>query len=587
MTKYERWIAQYDKSTVSDRLAWGRKIRALRRKPLISVLLPVYNPNLQLLRGAFDSVRSQIYDAWELCIADDASTDPSVRPFLEEMARSDARLRLTFRQRNGHIAACSNTALELAHGEWCALLDQDDLLAERAFAAVACEIAQHPEAGIIYSDEDKIDARGARSDPFFKGDWNPELFLGQNFINHLGVYRASLLREAGGFREGFEGSQDYDLALRCIERLRADQVRHIPRILYHWRRAEGSVATDPKAKPYATEAARRAIAEHLCRRGIAARVEACPEAVEAHRVIYELAEPRPLVSIIIPFRDRVEVLEQCIRSLEERTDYAPIEIIVVDNGSVEERTHRVLRGLQSQLGARVLQDAGDFNFSRLINRAAAVAQGQLLALLNNDIEAENPEWLREMVSYAVQPGVGAVGARLWYPEGGLQHGGVILGLGGVAGHALYRARRGETKFFNRALLQQNCSAVTAACMVVRKEAFEMVGGFDEINLPISFNDVDFCLRLRARGLQNVWTPYANLTHHESASRGHHTAPEEQEQILHESIFMQEKWGPELLADPFYNPNLTLNWPGFDLAFPPRLDDRATSARRQEQYDQSV
>jgi len=570
LTTYESWIAQFDSRTASDRLAWRRTLRSLRRHPLISVLLPVYNPDLEFLRSAVASVRAQIYEAWELCIADDASTDVTVRPFLEEVAHGDDRIRLTFREKNGHIAACSNTTLELARGEWCALLDQDDVFAEHALAAIACEIEQRPDAGLIYSDEDKIDAEGVRSDPFFKNDWDPERFLAQNFINHLGVYRTSLLREIGGFREGFEGSQDYDVALRCVERLGRGQVRHVPRILYHWRMAERSVARDPNAKPYALEAARRAITDHLERRGVAARVEACPEAADAHRVIYELPNPRPLVSIVIPIRDEVGLLKQCMASLEQ-TDYAPTEVVIVDNGSVDERTHDFLRELSQRIGARVVRDDGAFNFSRLINRGAATATGEVLALLNNDIAAEEPGWLREMVSHALQPGVGAVGARLWFPEkGGLQHGGVVLGLGGIAGHAFHRARRGEPRYFKRMLLQQQCAAVTAACMVLRRDVFESVGGFNEEDLPSSFNDIDFCLRLRARGLQNVWTPYANLIHHESASRGYHITPEEQTLFFRESIFMQEKWAPELLRDPFYNPNLTLDWPGFDLAFPPRV-----------------
>lgn len=568
MTNYERWIARYDRFTASDQLAWDRKIRALRRQPLTSVLVPVYNPNLQFLQAAFDSVKNQIYPAWELCLVDDASTDPMVRPFLEEMARSDARVRLEFRQSNGHIAACSNTALELARGEWCALLDQDDVLTPHALAAVACEIADHPEAGIIYSDEDKIDAQGVRSNPYFKGDWNPELFLGQNFVNHLGVYRSSLLKELGGFREGFDGSQDYDLVLRCTEKLQGNQIRHIPRVLYHWRKAEGSVAGDAKAKPYAKEAARRALADHLRRRGLAGRVEACPQNAESHRAIYEIAEPQPLVSIVIPTRDRIDLLERCINSMRETTEYPRLEFVIVDNGSTERETRDYLRTIKKEIAAHIVREEGEFNFSRLINRGVRETTGEVLAILNNDIEAENSGWLREMVSYAVRPEIGAVGARLWYPNRTLQHGGVVLGLGGVAGHALHRSPRGHPGYFNNLFLSRHCSAVTAACMVVRKTVFEQAGGFDEVNLPISFNDIDFCLRLRALGLQNIWTPHANLIHHESASRGHHTAPEEQEQIFRESIFMQEKWAPELLEDPFYNPNLTLNSPGFDLAFPP-------------------
>ena len=330
----------------------------------------------------------------------------------------------------------------------------------------------------------------------------------------------------------------------------------------------------PTAKPYAHEAARRAIGEHLQRRGLPARVAACPENAESHCASYEISEPGPLVSVVIPTRDRIDLLRRCMESIREKTDYSPLEIVIVDNGSTEGETHDYLRGLERENAARIVRDDGEFSFSRLINRGVRAATGKILALLNNDIEAENPDWLSVMVSYAVRPEIGAVGARLWYPDGTLQHGGVVLGLGGVAGHAMYRFPRRHPGYFNNLFLARHVSAVTAACMVVRKALFEEAGGFDETNLPVSFNDIDFCLRLRAGGLQNVWTPAANLTHHESASRGHHTTQEKQEQFFRESILMQEKWAPELLADPFYNPNLTLNWPGFDLAFPRRNDSRA-------------
>ena len=573
---YQSWIAQFDTRTRSDAIALRRRHRAMRRHPVISVILPVYNPELRILEAAIDSIERQLYEHWELCIADDASTDPKVRPFLEEVAARDPRIKLIFREQNGHISACSNSALGLATGEWCALLDQDDLFADHALAMVALEIENHPDAGLIYSDEDKIDSAGVRSNPFFKPDWNPELFLGQNFINHLGVYRTELLRAIGGFREGFEGSQDYDLALRCVERLKPAQVRHIPRILYHWRAVAGSLAAVADAKPYAKEAARRAIGDHLQRQGIAGRVEACPENIESHRVIYELPDPRPLVSIIIPMRDRISLLERCLEGIRERTDYRPLEIVIVDNGSKEAATHEFLRALEEKKEGRVLRVDGEFNFSRLINRGAAAAKGEVLAFLNNDIDANEPDWLREMVSHAVRAGVGAVGARLWYPNGTLQHGGVVLGLGGVAGHAFTGVPRGHAGYFNRTYLQQYCSAVTGACLLVRREVFEQAGGFDETNLAISFNDIDFCLRLRAAGFQNVWTPYANLVHHESASRGHQRAPEEQAQFVREATFMQEKWGIELLHDPFYNPNLSLNLPGFELAVPPRLPELASN-----------
>jgi len=568
---YEDWISHFDVVRSSDRAALHRRLRASLRQPVISIILPVYNPELRVLEAAIASVERQIYQQWELCLADDASTDPAIRPFLAEAAARDPRIKVVFREQNGHISACSNSALGLATGEWCALLDQDDLLAEHALALVALEIENHPEAGLIYSDEDKIDEEGRRSSPFFKPDWNPELFLGQNFINHLGIYQTRLLREIGGFREGFEGSQDYDLALRCVERLEPAQVRHIPRILYHWRAVAGSLAAVPDAKPYAREAARRALADHLRRQGIAGRVEPCPENAESHRVIYELPGPPALVSVVIPMRDRIALLRQCLEGLRERTDYGSLEIVIVDNGSREAATHEFLHDLEATGEARVLRVDEKFNFSRLVNRGAAAAKGEVLAFLNNDIDANEPGWLREMVSHAMRPGVGAVGARLWYPNGTLQHGGVILGLGGVAGHAFTGVPRGHAGYFNRAWLQQNCSAVTGACMVARKETFEQAGGFDEVNLAISFNDVDFCLRLRAAGLRNVWTPYANLIHHESASRGHQPTAEEQAQFVREAAYMQRTWGNELLHDPFYNPNLSLNLPGFEFAVPPRLN----------------
>jgi len=571
---YQDWIARFDTLTPAARVGLRRELRLLPRQPLLSIILPVYNPDLKYLEAAVDSARQQIYERWELCIADDASTDARVRPFLEKLAGSDARIKLTFRERNGHISACSNSALELATGEWCVLLDQDDAFAENALALVALEIGRHPDAGLIYSDEDKIDEGGLRSNPFFKPDWNPELFLGQNYINHLGCYRADRLREVGGFREGFEGSQDYDLALGCVERLGPEQVRHIPRILYHWRMITGSLAAMVDAKPYAREAARRAIADHARRRGMPGTVTACPENNESHRFIHALPQPAPLVSIIIPTRDRVRLLKRCIESIRTVTNYEPFEIVVVDNGSVEPETLTFLREGEADNSIRVLVEAGPFNYSRLNNRAATKARGEILVFLNNDTEIDDPTWLTEMVSHAARAKVGAVGARLWYPDGTLQHGGVILGLGGVAGHAFPHIPHGHPGYFNRAMLQQNCSAVTGACMAIRKVVFEELGGFDEENLGVSFNDIDLCLRLTQRGYRIVWTPYANLIHHESASRGHQRTREEQTEFERAVAYMQTTWGAQLMHDPFYNPNLSLNPPGFEIAFPPRVVESA-------------
>ncbi len=566
---YRQWVASYDTPGAGERIALRRQLGALRRWPRISVLLPIYNPELKVLATAIDSVKAQLYEEWELCLADDASTDPKVRPFLEASAASDPRIKLTFRETNGHISAASNSALALTTGEWCALLDQDDEFAPHALALVALEMDAHPEARVIYSDEDKIDLAGVRSNPFFKPDWNPELFHGQNFINHLGVYEAALLREIGGFREGYEGSQDYDLAARCFDRIREDQVRHIPRILYHWRSVPGSLAALPNAKPYAREAARRTLRDHLTRKGIAGRVEPCPENNESHRVIYALPGPAPRVTIIIPTRDRIALLHRCVESLRAVTDYPAFDILIVDNDSTENETLDYLRQLEAEGAASILREPGPFNFSRLNNRAARQARSEILAFLNNDIEVSEAGWLAEMVSHAARAEVGAVGARLWYRDGTLQHGAVVLGLGGVAGHAHHRVPAGHPGYFNRAILQQNCSAVTAACMLTRKAVFQELKGFNEPDLGINFNDIDYCLRVRARGWQVVWTPYANLVHDESGSRGHHEDPKQQAQFFREATYMQETHGAALLHDPFYNPNLSLALPGYEIAFPPR------------------
>jgi glycosyltransferase involved in cell wall biosynthesis len=574
---YTAWVRQFDTIGPAERIVLRRGVRALRRHPLISIVLPVYNPDLAHLSSAIDSVRAQIYENWELCIADDASTNGLVAPALRKYAAADSRIKLTFRERNGHIAACSNSALDLAGGEWVALVDQDDLLTEHALAVVAAMIVEHPEAGLIYSDEDKIDQSGTPCWPFFKPDWNPELLLGQNYINHLGIYRRSLLREIGGFREGYEGAQDYDLALRCVEKLEPGEIKHIPRVLYHWRMAEGSVAAAAESKAYAPEAARRALTDHLRRRKAAGAVIACPENREWYRVIYDLRPPFPLVSVIIPTRNQLALLERCLTSIGEKTNYAPIEIVIVDNGSTEPAMQAFLRDLGQAASVQILTDTDEFNFSRLINRGVRAARGEILALVNNDIETEKSGWLREMVSHAVRPEVGAVGARLWYPDGRLQHGGVVLGLHGVASHAFQHFLPQPVAPMNRTfVLSQNYSAVTAACMVLRKTIFDDLGGFDE-NLPNNFNDVDFCLRLRERGWQIIWTPYADLIHHESASRGRDFGSEQRAQLLRETAYMHEKWGEQLRCDPFYSPNLSHSV-GFTLAWPPRIPPLSDSLK---------
>ena len=565
---YDEWIRRYDRLTDLDREAIRRKAETLLHTPLISVIMPTYNTPAGCLRDAIDSVRRQLYPHWELCIADDASTAPHVRAIVDEARAADPRIKAVFRDRNGHISEASNSALALAEGEFVALLDHDDVLADHALYMVAEELNRHPNADLMYSDEDKLDAHGRRYEPYFKPDWSPDLFCSQNLISHLGVYRTSLVRAVGGFRKGYEGSQDHDLALRVIEGTSPAHIRHIPWILYHWRAVIGSAARTSGAKPYAHRAAQRAIQEHFERRG--EPVEVMGVLGVFHRVKRPLPQVPPLVSVIIPTRDRVDLLRTCVDGILNETDYRNLEIIIVDNASRDERTLAYLSETARSPRVRVLKHDGPFNFSAMNNRGAQIAKGEILAFLNNDLQVASPEWLSEMVSHAVRPEVGAVGAMLQYPAGTIQHAGVVLGIGGVAGHVHKGQPRGLPGYFGRAVLLQNFSAVTAACMVLRRAVFEEAGRLDETNLAVAFNDVDLCLRIRELGYLIVWTPYAQLFHVESASRGPDNVRAQRACFHRETEYMRRRWGSVLTNDPYYNPNLTLERKDFSLAFPPRV-----------------
>ena len=461
-----------------------------------------------------------------------------------------------------------SSALELATGEWIALLDHDDLLPEHALAYIALAIAEHPDAGLIYSDEDKIDEQGQRFNPYFKCDWNPELFRSQNMISHLGAYRRALVDQLGGFRIGFEGSQDYDLALRCVEQLDASQIVHVPRVLYHWRMHAQSTALVADVKGYAQQAGKTALEEHLARLDIQGRVELTP--FLQYRVRYTIPDEHPSIGIIIPSKNAVPLLRQCIESILTKTTYKNYEILVVDNGSDESEAIAYLDELKSQPKIKVIHDHREFNYSALNNNAVSFVPTEFICLLNNDIEVITDSWLEEMVSLAIQPGVGAIGAKLLYPNQTMQHGGVITGLLGVAGHAHRHLDRHHGGYFGRAALLQSLSAVTAACMLIRRSIFMDVGGLNETDLAIAFNDIDFCLRVREAGYRNIWTPFAELYHHESASRGYEDTPEKQARFKREVDFMRKRWGDLLQNDPAYNPNLTLEREDFSQAWPPRV-----------------
>ncbi|MFL5312691.1 MAG: glycosyltransferase [Myxococcales bacterium] len=567
-TRYPEWRRRYDAITQADRERIARRIAQMPHKPLISVAMPVHDAKETWLREAIASVRAQLYPAWELCIADDASTAPHVRAVLEEAAAADARIHLRFRERNGHISAATNTALELARGEYVAFLDHDDVLAEHALYMVAEELNAHPGTDLLYSDEDKIAGDGEHFDPHFKPDFDPDLLLSQNYFCHLGVYRTELVRGVGGMRTGLEGSQDYDLALRCVRKTSPERIRHVPCVLYHWRAHPASTAGGTGAKGYAHGAGEAAIRSFLD--GAEPEAEVCPGAFDTtYRVRHPLPRSLPRVTVVIPTRDG-QYLRSCLAALRSHTEYPNYEVVVVDNGSKERGTLDELRQRAEEGAIRVLRDERPFNYSALNNLAASHARGEVLLLLNDDVQATSGEWLAEMVSHAMRPGIGAVGARLLYPDRTVQHVGIVLGLYGIAGHLHRRLPAQARGYFSRPHLIHEASAVTAACMAIRKRVFDEVSGFDEGNLPVTFNDVDFCLRLREKGYRNVVTPYAELVHHEAASRGPDEAPENRGRVAKEAAYMRERWGAVLETDPFYNPNLSLTSHDADLAWPPRV-----------------
>ncbi|GJE27496.1 glycosyltransferase family 2 protein [Methylobacterium organophilum] len=551
---YDDWIARFDTLTQADRDRMRAALAGWAAPPTISVLMPVYNPDPAVLEKAIASVRGQIYPHWELCIADDASDRPGIARLLEKAAAAEPRIRLVRRSENGHIARASNDALTLATGTFCALMDHDDLLPEHALHEVAAALVADPGLDLVYTDEDKVDARDKRFEPHFKPDWNPELLLAQNYINHLTVLRTERIRRAGGFRPGFEGSQDHDLLLRIGDDLPAARVHHIPKVLYHWRTAIGSGTYSDKALAVAEAARLRALEETIARRGWPHRAERGGQGF--NRLVRALPDPAPLVSVVIPTRDRAELLGVVLDGLLTKTDYPALEAVIVDNDSREPETRALFDRYRDDARVRVVESPGPFNFSKLSNAGAAAASGSVLLFLNNDIEVVEPGWLTELVSIAAEPEVGAVGAKLFYPDWTLQHGGVVLGAGGIAGHSHLGIVREDPGYFARMVVAQEVSAVTGACLAMRRDVFEAVGGFDAARLAVAFNDIDLCLRVGQAGYRVIWTPHAVLIHHESKSRGFEDTPEKRARFEGETRTMVERWEKRLSRDPFYNPNLS-------------------------------
>ncbi|EJG4491797.1 glycosyltransferase family 2 protein [Enterococcus faecalis] len=557
---YPNWLARNE---VLDIEAMTQEIATFHYQPKISIAMPVYNVEEKWLRLCIDSILNQVYTNWELCMADDASTDPNVKKILTEYQQLDERIRVVFREQNGHISEATNSALAIATGEFVALLDNDDELAINAFYEVVKVLNENQKLDLIYSDEDKIDMDGNRSDPAFKPDWSPDLLLGTNYISHLGVYRRSILEEIGGFRKGYEGSQDYDLVLRFTEKTTKERIKHIPKVLYYWRMLPTSTAVDQGSKGYAFEAGLRAVQDALVRRGI--NGHATHGAANGLYDVYYDIESEKLVSIIIPTKNGYKDVQRCVSSIIEKTTYQNYEIIMADNGSTDPKMHELYAEFEQQLPGRFFVESIDipFNFSTINNRAAKKAHGEYLLFLNNDTEVITENWLTLMVSFAQQERIGCVGAKLLYPNNTVQHAGVILGLGGVAGHGHYGYPHGDLGYFGRLAINVNYSAVTAACLLMKKADFDAVGGFEEA-FTVAFNDVDLCLKVQALGRDNVWLHEAELYHFESHTRGYDDKGKKKKRFEQEKVMMEEKWGPLIENDPFYNPNLTRDIPNFSL-----------------------
>ena len=543
---YAAWVRDLEEKPTYGKLSY---------KPLISVLIPVYNVEKKYLEECIESVLAQKYDNFEICIVDDASTNKETLSTLKKYEKNP-KIKINYRKKNGHISRATNDALKMAKGDFVALMDNDDLMTENALYEVVKVLNTDKKIDFIYSDEDKITVSGERIDPHFKPDFSPETLLSLNYICHLAVIRTKIVRGVGGFVVGLEGAQDYDLFLKVVEK--TDRIYHIPKILYHWRMIKGSTAANLDNKDYASDSGKMALEAAIKRRGLSATVE-LDEPSKHYKIIYNL-KSEPLVSIIIPTKDYAKTLKTCLDSIYEKTLYKNYEIIVANNRSEEAETFELFDDYKKKhSNFRVVDADMEFNYSKINNLAVKQAKGDVIILLNNDTEIITPEWINWMVGYAILPHVGAVGAKLLYPDGTVQHAGVILGLGGVAGHAYIGKSRDDLGMHGRLRVPYNYGAVTAACLCVEKKKFEEVGGLEEKGLKVAFNDIDFNMKLLEKGYYNVLLPMVELYHYESKSRGADTAPEKRERFAKEVRFMQKKWGKTLEQDKCYNPNFSLNW----------------------------
>ena len=564
---YLRWIKRIETPWREKRAqSFPKPVTSACSAPVFSVVMAVYNPPKNFLVAAIDSVLQQTFPNFELCIADDCSTLPHVRETLDYYSKLDKRIRVEYRATNGHIANATNSAIEIAGGRFIVFMDHDDLLDEHALACHWEEYLKNPNIALVYSDEDFIDENDNRRDPHFKSDWNPDLLLTHNYITHL----VSVDREQIGnelyLDPECDWAQDYDFLLRVTSKLQPTQVSHVPQILYHWRAHAGSTALQATTKPYADLAGATALRKHCERNTICASVDRLGG--NFYRVTRTIeGEQTPFVSIIIPNKDQKEVLARCIESIIKVTKYKNFEIVLVENNSCEKETFAYYKEVVNRYNqVKVLYSALDFNWSRLNNFGATLSKGEVFLFLNNDVEITHGEWLTEMVSHAIRPEIGCVGSLLLYPDLRIQHAGIILGIGGLAGHSHKHASFHAQGYFRRIWAAQNLSAVTGACLAIKSKIFHQAGGFSE-DFTVAFNDVDFCLKVRDLGYFNLYTPHAILIHHESVSRGYEDNPSKLLRFHHEAQRLRSKWGQALDADPFYSPHLTRDREDFSLISP--------------------
>jgi len=560
-TNYNRWMKKNKITDIRiDEIK--NEIAGFHYKPKISIIMPVHNVEQIWLQKAIDSVINQLYDNWELCIADDASTKKHIKQTLESYSKRERRIKVIFLNKNHGISGASNEALSLATGEFIGFLDHDDELSIDALYEYVKLLNRFPKADLIYSDEDKIELNEKRVEPFFKPDYSPFLLLCRNYIGHFCMVRKALIDEVGKFRPGYEGSQDYDLILRCIEKTGPERIFHIPKILYHWRKIPGSTAALTDAKRYAFDSAKKALLSYLNRNDIEGKV------VEgrfsgSYRVKEKIINDYK-ISIVIPFRDQAQVLRACLESIFNKTTYGNYDIVLVNNSSEQSETYEYLNVVKDNPKIRIIEYNGAFNFSSINNYAVSKIESDYMIFLNNDTEIISKEWIEAMLEFGQRVDVGAVGALLYYPNDTIQHAGIIIGIGGVAGHSHKYFKRKSHGYYGRIQEVHNLSAATAACMLTRRSVFEEVNGFDD-NLSHALNDVDYCLKIKEKGYMIVYTPYAELYHHESLSRGFEDSPEKQARFSKEVEYMREKWSEVIdRGDPYYNNNLTLERENFTI-----------------------